>query len=122
MIGIDAIEIERFKDFSNHPDKQLEKILTRSEIDYCMSEPIKSAERFAAHFAAKEACYKALSSAGAAQHSFMASAAHITLTRNEMTGAPILYIDWKFFELSERQALISLTHTKTVAIAMVMLA
>lgn len=59
-IGIDIIEIERFKDWHTKPVKQLARIFSPEEIAYCLETPKQSAERFALRFAAKEAFYKAL--------------------------------------------------------------
>lgn len=61
-IGIDLVEIERFADWHTKPVSSLERIFHPDEIAYCLSEPAKSAERFAVRFAAREALYKALSS------------------------------------------------------------
>lgn len=57
-IGIDAVDIERFNEWQHNT--KLNKVLLQSEIDYCLSVPAKTAERFAARFALKEAAFKAL--------------------------------------------------------------
>jgi holo-[acyl-carrier protein] synthase len=60
-IGIDIIEIERIKKSINQfGDKFLNKIYTKTEIDYSFKKTNKY-QHFAARFAAKEAIYKALS-------------------------------------------------------------
>jgi phosphopantetheine--protein transferase-like protein len=59
-IGIDILEINRFKHWHLIPLPQLQRIFSDTEITYCLSNPIKSAERFAVRFAAREAFYKAL--------------------------------------------------------------
>ena len=59
-IGIDIIEIERIKESVAKFDKIfLEKIYTKTELDYCLSKKNKY-QHLAARFAAKEAIAKAL--------------------------------------------------------------
>jgi holo-[acyl-carrier protein] synthase len=59
-IGIDIIEIERIKKSIEKFDKIfLNKIFTKTELDYCLSKKNKY-QHFAARFAAKEAIAKAL--------------------------------------------------------------
>ncbi len=62
-IGIDIIEIDRIKkSIENYGDAFLNKIYTKTELDYCLSKKNKY-QHFAARFAAKEAIYKAMSTA-----------------------------------------------------------
>jgi len=59
-IGIDIIEIERIKSsIEKFDDRFLNKIYTKTELDYCLSKKNKY-QHFAARFAAKEAIAKAL--------------------------------------------------------------
>jgi phosphopantetheine--protein transferase-like protein len=60
-IGVDTIEIERFALWHTYSPKKLRRIFSVEEIEYCLSNVSKSAERFAVRFAAREALYKALS-------------------------------------------------------------
>ena len=60
-IGVDTVEINRFSDWHTYSKKKLQRIFSEEEIKYCLSQKNKSAERFAARFAAREAFYKALS-------------------------------------------------------------
>lgn len=63
-IGIDIIEIERIKkSIDNFGDTFLDKIYTKTELDYCLPKANKY-QHFAARFAAKEAIAKALSYSG----------------------------------------------------------
>ena len=59
-IGIDLVEIDRFKYWHRYTNRRLRKLFSEREIAFCQSVSIKSAERFAARFAAKEALFKAL--------------------------------------------------------------
>ena len=56
-IGIDSIEIARFRLWHTYSYRQLSRIFSSEEIDYCLSNIIKSSERFAVRFAAKEAFF-----------------------------------------------------------------
>ena len=59
--GIDATEIQRIHDsIERFGDRFLRRIFTAEEQAYCLRKRQKSAESFAARFAAKEACAKAL--------------------------------------------------------------
>ncbi|MFH1197670.1 MAG: holo-ACP synthase [bacterium] len=61
-IGIDIIEIDRIKkSVDTFGEKFLDKIYTKTELDYSMPKANKY-QHLAARFAAKEAIYKALSS------------------------------------------------------------
>lgn len=60
MIGVDIEDISRFKD---KEQAFYERVFSPLEIEYCMSKR-NPAPHFAARFCAKEAVFKALSSAG----------------------------------------------------------
>src|SRR5689334_16433292 len=62
-IGIDTIEIDRFALWHTYTPKKLSRIFCKDEIEYCLADTKKSAERFAVRFAAREALYKAFSGA-----------------------------------------------------------
>jgi holo-[acyl-carrier protein] synthase len=124
-IGIDSVEIERFTHWHRYNHHQLKRIFTESELNYCYAIPVKSTERFAARFAAKEACYKALSSAFPYSNaSFMIVCRYIELA-NHANGAPYIILRpeiLKIFNIKEPiHTLISLTHTKTTASALVII-
>lgn len=59
-IGIDIIEIDRIKEsVDKFGDRFLNKVYTKTELDYCLKKKYKY-QHLAARFAAKEAVYKAL--------------------------------------------------------------
>ncbi len=59
--GIDATEIRRIRDsIERFGSRFLRRVFTAEEQAYCLRKRKKSAESFAARFAAKEACAKAL--------------------------------------------------------------
>lgn len=126
-IGVDAVEIERFRCWHRFSHKQLSKIYTPSELAYCLENPIKSAERFAVRFAAKEAFYKA-GEALLDQKSFYALARHVGVLHG-FNQKPTLIVDWQSVIGAAKAEVIaktikihlSLTHTDALAIAYVII-
>lgn len=107
-LGIDLIEISRFKKLNRKKDASfLARIFTETELNYCFTfkDP---ATHLAGTFAAKEALSKAL---GAEKQFFG------TLEiRRLPTGAPVAYKNGK----KMKGVYISITHTKTTAAAVAM--
>lgn len=61
-IGVDLIEVARIHSAVSHPqtgERFIHRVFTEEEIAYCLARK-RSAESFAARFAAKEATFKAL--------------------------------------------------------------
>lgn len=122
-IGLDAVEIVRFGTWHTYSVKSLQKIFTLHEIEYCLSNPQKSSERFAVRFAVREAFFKAYSSLqGTPAVPFLFLCKKI-FVQHTLSNVPALVVAWA--ELGYRdslpQVLISLTHTQTTAIAVVVL-
>jgi holo-[acyl-carrier protein] synthase len=122
-VGIDTVEITRFKQWKTYSANALKRVLSDPEIDYCLSSSIKSAERFAVRFALREAFYKAYSSM-LPDHTvpFLTVCKKISL--NTTSGVPQLIIDWESLcdkSFSTPQAHCSLTHCKNSATAIVIL-
>ena len=124
-VGIDSIEIDRFKHWHLYAQATLERVFSPQEIEYCLSVPKKSAERFAARFAAREALYKALSG-----FSLQKSIPFLTLCKNvsiekSKNGNPQAIVNWQSIfddntNVSKKISVhLSLTHNKTTAIAMI---
>ena len=119
-IGIDAVDIKRFGHWHTYKTQLLSRIFSPTEIAYCLSIPQKSAERFAVRFAAKEAFFKALYQMSPGQvPPFLKVARHAHVTTS--TGNPTLAIDWKALNVLPVTALVTLTHTKTIALAQVLI-
>ena len=125
-IGIDLVEIERFKNWHAYADRQLRKVFSTEEIAYCRAIPAKSAERFAARFAAKEALFKALSAYSCVPVPLLTLCA-ATEIQTDHRGAHVR-ISWKYLQayyptLNTNNITIqcSLSHTSTTAGAVVML-
>ncbi len=108
--GVDIIEIPRIKNaYERWGNDFLAKIFSPAEIDYCLRK-MNPYPSLAARFAAKEACFKALSQAGI----------HITLWRGISVaraedGRPRLIVP----QAEGLHLHLSLTHGKDYAVAMV---
>ena len=59
-IGIDIIEVYRIRETLARTPRFVERVFTERERAYCESKGMASAQSYAARFAAKEACLKAL--------------------------------------------------------------
>ncbi len=120
-IGIDAVEIERFKDWRTKPVNQLMRIFSQEEIAYCLEAPGKSAERFALRFAAKEAFYKAFC---AWQHTSLPCIAlcKTVSVAKYASDVPHLVIAWDTLQVPYIPFChVTLSHTGALAIAQVIL-
>jgi holo-[acyl-carrier protein] synthase len=119
-IGTDLAEVPRIKrSIEQYGDRFLQRVFTQGEIAYA-SRKANSAERFAARFAAKEAGMKAIGTGwhrGVTWHDFEVV--------NEPSGRPTLNLAGVAQHIAEtsgvRRISISLTHTATVAFAVVIL-
>ncbi|MDP2037797.1 MAG: holo-ACP synthase [Ignavibacteria bacterium] len=108
-IGIDIIEIERIKkSIDDYGDHFLNKIYTKTEIDYSQSKSNKY-QHFAARFAAKEAIYKALSSDTDTVYSWQDVEIY-----NEVNGLPKVnfYGALKDYLNDDKQLKISMSHSE----------
>ena len=127
-IGIDCIDINRFEHWHTYDNKRLLRLFSPEEIDYCRSSIAHSSARFAVRFAAREALYKAMS-----QIDPMHTIPFLTLCRatrviNESVKAPFLKVDYDFIKnycitsrLTHANLLLSLTHAKKIAAAVVII-
>ena len=111
-IGLDIVELERVEKIMKRTKSFEKKVLTERELAIFQTlSPRRKVEFLAGRFAAKEAYSKANGTGlgeGCALH-------QIEILKNE-TGKPLLYFDNK-----EVNGFISITHTKTVAAAQVIL-
>jgi holo-[acyl-carrier protein] synthase len=118
--GVDMIEIARIADvLARYGDRFCQRIYLPEEIRYCRSKK-NSAESFAARFAAKEAAAKALGTG--IQHGV--AWRDIEVVRAP-SGRPTLLFHRRAAavagKLGVRNAVISLTHSRTQALAQVVL-
>lgn len=118
-IGTDLLDVARVaKELEKEGGGFREAIFTPSEIAYCQRKRYP-AQHFAVRFAAKEALFKALS--GAAPHDFWRE---VEVQRAEGS-VPCLHLHGRVREAADRlgvkRVLVSLSHTREMAVASVVL-
>jgi holo-[acyl-carrier protein] synthase len=119
-IGTDLAEIERVRrSVERFGQRFLARVYTEEEIAYCLSKK-SSAESFAARFAAKEAGAKALGtgiSRGVNWREFA--------VKRAPSGQPSLHLSGRAAEIAQALGVVrislSLTHTRDLAMAVVIL-
>ena len=115
-LGIDAVEVDRFRRILERTPGVAQRLFTRTERDYgaSFSDPVP---RLAARFAAKEAAMKAL---GVGLGAF---AFHDVEVVNASSGAPRLRVSGRAAALAGRRGVtsfqVSITHTDRTAEAVV---
>jgi len=117
-LGTDIVEVARIaKSIENNSFK--EKVFSKTEIVYC-EEKANKAESFAARFAAKEAFFKALGTGWRGGMAF-----NEVEVLNDELGKPTLNVFGKTAEIIREKKIkiihVSLSHTKEMAMAMVVL-
>ena len=117
-IGIDIVEVERLAKRIEKPEF-VNLVFTETEIDYCQSKKYK-AQHFAARFAAKEAYMKSLGLGWTSDANF--KEIEIINDENgapriELSGQTLAYFQKKKFT----QVLVTLSHTESMATAMVVI-
>jgi len=118
-LGTDLIEISRIEEsIQQFGQRFLDRVYTAGEIAYCQRKKKHAAESFAARFAAKEAGAKALGtgiSHGVSWKEFE--------VQREPSGKPSLHLSGRARELADelgiRRLTLSLTHSRDVALAVV---
>jgi holo-[acyl-carrier protein] synthase len=118
-VGLDATEIERVADMiDRYGDRFLQRVFTEGEIAYCRGKR-DFASSFAARFAAKEAAMKALGTG----HSHGVYWTGIEVVRRH--GPPRVVFHGgageRFRAMGGTGSLLTLTHSRELAIAHVML-
>jgi holo-[acyl-carrier protein] synthase len=119
-IGTDLCDVARMRKKTSAKDESFARgVFTPGEIAYCRAKH-DPAQHFAARFAAKEACLKALSGGGGKGASWL----EIEVV-NEPGGRPLLELTGMAQELARgmgaARVLVSLTHTKETAAATVLI-
>jgi holo-[acyl-carrier protein] synthase len=119
--GIDMVEIERVaRSIERYGTRFLERVYTAGEIAYCQRKRRNAAESFAARFAAKEAAAKALGTG----IGFGVTWREMEVGR-EPAGRPVLLLHGRAAKIADalgvRTSSLSITHTGTLSMAMVML-
>lgn len=111
--GIDIIEVSRIKESIEQTNgKFLERVYTKSEIEYCESKNNTKYQHYAARFAAKEAFFKAISEEFG---KYEITWQDIEVT-NDLNGRPQIQLLGK--EIPKLESIdISLSHLKEYAVA-----
>jgi len=117
-VGIDSIDIYRFNHWISFSHKKLLRIYSHEELSYCCAVPIKTAERLAVRFAAKEAFYKAIFPLLRKPLSVFTVAKQCSVSYTAQ-GNPELLVTWSKLEITPRNLSLSLTHSTTIATAIV---
>jgi phosphopantetheine--protein transferase-like protein len=103
-LGIDIVEVKRFKVFKNKKDNFLFNNFSKQELDYCFSYK-DPGTHLAGTFAIKEAVWKALG-----QKKLLSSTIEI---RRDKTGQPTVWLNHK----QQTSILVSISHTAKTAVA-----
>ncbi|AWB09657.1 holo-[acyl-carrier protein] synthase [Thermodesulfobium acidiphilum] len=116
MIGIDIVNNKRIERAINkYKSKFLEKIYTKSEIEYCLSKK-SYIECLSARFAAKEACIKAIY-----QHCFI----KLKMKQIEIIGKKDEGVTVKIYskdlDLSSLEIMVSISHEKDCSVAIALI-
>lgn len=132
-IGVDVVEVERFKTWVDYPLQQLLRIFSQSELDSIFNvETELRIQRMASRFAAKEAFYKALSATlvklGKTRKKihFIATCKAIKVKTIQWE-IPTIDVNWKFFEerleikFPKFEINLSLSHEKNYSVAYVII-
>ena len=118
-VGIDMIEVERVAEKINKESGFRELVFSKTEIAYCESKKSKF-EHYAARFAAKEAFFKALGTGWTDNTQF-----NEVEIINDQEGKPEVHLLGYTLEiinaLGIKKILVSLSHIKTIASAVVMI-
>ncbi|MEN3332128.1 MAG: holo-[acyl-carrier protein] synthase [Blastocatellia bacterium] len=119
-IGIDILEIARIEEiFARRGERFRNRVFTESEIAYCESRAAKM-ESYAARFAAKEAAMKALGTGwgdGVGWHDIEVLRSPAGIPSLQFRGRALERLN----ELGARRAHLSLTHSRNIAMAQVIL-
>lgn len=124
-IGVDSVEIKRFESWLSYSPQLLRRIFSEQEIEYCLQNPTKSAERFAVRFAAREAFFKAYSMYQPEHAIPFLTLCRLIAIKKSSNNAPYLIVDWAqiatHLPIPPIDMLLSFTHTQQIATAFVVL-
>ena len=118
-VGIDIIEVKRVEEKITGNIGFKEKVFSKSEIEYCESNPKGKYQHYAARFAAKEAFLKASGKGLRLSHDL-----HEIIIEIDSNGKPALSISNQIKESLRMESLkihVSLSHLESMACAVVVL-
>ncbi len=131
-VGTDIVQVDRFESWQKYSTKQLLRVFSEQELDDCLSINNCNFERLASRFAAKEAFFKAFSSALVKLNltnqtfSFLFSCMNIEVIKGAWD-VPKFTINWESFknkikkDLSNFQVDLSISHEKNYVVAFVII-
>lgn len=102
-LGVDIVKVDRLNRWPDFSRKQLLKIFSEEELDYCFSNDNLTIQRMAVCFSVKESFFKALSSSlvklnmTTTTFTFMFACNYVSFSKTTW-GVPVLKIDWVSFE------------------------
>ena len=131
-IGTDIVKVDRFKSWLNLDRDKFLHVFSEQELNLCYKNERLDLQSLASRFAAKEAFYKALSSAlvkfklNKKKFSFLFCAKNIEVLKGEW-GVPAFKINWSAFEeklgvkLPNLNVDLSLSHEKDYTLTFVII-
>ena len=118
-LGVDIVEIDRVRKALENQPNMVERVFTPGEAEYCAARQ-NQYQHFAGRFAAKEAALKALGTGWA--HGIRWRDVEVS---SEPSGRPRIHFHGKaeaaLESLGVGSALLSITHARTYAVAVVIL-
>ena len=118
-LGVDIVEVERIRKALENQPKMIQRVFTKQEAEYCTARK-NQYQHFAGRFAAKEAALKALGTGWAEGIRW-----RDVEVSCEPSGQPYLHFHGKaeevFESLSAGNALLTITHARAYAVAVVIL-
>lgn len=132
-IGVDIVEVDRFKLWVNYSSEHLLRVFSVSELEYIFAGSQDFAiQKMATRYAAKEAFYKAFSAMllklkkTQKTISFLSTCRVVSIALDHWE-VPAFVIDWNFFEdklmntMPDVEVNLSMSHEKKYAIAYVII-
>jgi holo-[acyl-carrier protein] synthase len=117
-IGIDIVEVYRIRETIERTPRFAERVFTPREREYCESKGAAGAQSYAARFAAKEACLKALQTGWRGKITW-----HDIEIRSDEMGVPTLELKGEgqrlFEQMGATRIHLSMSHTTEHAVAQV---
>ncbi|HTM06090.1 MAG TPA: 4'-phosphopantetheinyl transferase superfamily protein [Patescibacteria group bacterium] len=118
-VGIDIVQVSRFKKWAELPDQKLLRVFSAEEIAYAKKNSHFTAQRLAVRFAAKEAFLKAFQQLYPHKKLSLLTIFSATSVGKEISGNPYLIIQYEKFSIEPLHTTLSLSHTNCCAIAVI---
>ena len=118
-VGIDIVQVSRFKKWAELPDQKLLRVFSAEEIAYAKKNSHFTAQRLAVRFAAKEAFFKALQQLYPKKRTNLLVVMSAVSVAKELSGKPYLIVKYEKFSIESLHTTLSLSHTNCCAIAVI---